>query len=91
VVDLVGEDVGGVDGAVALDDRRPVLGRRRGDLLATGAERVAAENDRQASDRPILGVLSSFVADSAIKGDSAHSRWALKAAAASSWSTIGSG
>ena len=31
VVDLVGEDVG-VGGAVALDDRGAVLGRRRGDL-----------------------------------------------------------
>jgi hypothetical protein len=54
VVDLVREDVGGVDRPVALDDRRPVLGRRRRDLLAAGAECVAAEDDRQPSDWPIL-------------------------------------
>jgi hypothetical protein len=54
VVDLVGQDVGGVDRSVALDDRRSVLGRRRRDLLAAGAERVAAEDDCKASDRPIL-------------------------------------
>jgi hypothetical protein len=39
---------------MALHDRRPVLGRRRGDLLAAGAERIAAEDYRQPSDRPIL-------------------------------------
>ncbi len=54
VVDLVREDVGRVGEAVALDDRRPVLGRRRGDLLAAGPEGVAAEDHRQSSHRPIL-------------------------------------
>ncbi len=50
VVDPVGEDVG-VDGAVALDDRGAVLGRRRDDPLAAGADRVGAEDDGQASHR----------------------------------------
>ncbi len=50
----MGEDVGGVGGAVALDDCRPVLGRRRRDLLTAGAESVAAENDREPSDAAIL-------------------------------------
>jgi hypothetical protein len=54
MVDLVGEDVGGVDRPVALDDRRSVLGRRRRDLLAAGAERVAAEDDGESSDVAIL-------------------------------------
>jgi hypothetical protein len=60
MVDLVRQHVG-IDRPVTLDDRRPVLGRGRRDLLAAGAERVAAENDRQPSDRPILRVLYAFV------------------------------
>ena len=88
VVDLVGEDVGAV-GAVALDDRRPVLGRRRRDLLAARAERVAAEDHRQSSHRadPTAVVLCGYRKDNS----AALIRGGLKAAAASSWSTIGSG
>ena len=60
--------------AVALDDRRTVLGRGGGDRVAPRAE----------------GTLPSITARRPIEPRS-YARLALKAAAASSWSTIGWG
>ena len=51
--DETGEDEGAL-GVVALDDRRPPRGRRRGDPFAPRAESVAAEDHRESSHRPIL-------------------------------------
>ena len=79
VVDLVREHVGVA--AVALDDRRAVLGRRRGDLLAARARARCCRGSRP--------VVPSRIRPRSLRAHAGQGR--VNAATASSWSTIGAG